>query len=494
MGLMTGADYRASLADGRKVWLDGARVANVASHPAFSPMVDAVAAIYDLHHDPVHAEAMTFALPDGARGSRFYKIPESRRDLELRRQMTSTILERIGPTMDRFGDETVSPLFVVQDRKAWFDRFDPRYAAAAAHWLDRLQRENLFLTSGNTDPKGDRSKQPFEQKDPDLWLRVVRETDAGIVIRGAKFETGAPYAHVAFVKPTVGAWIEANRDYAVACIVELNAPGVRHLCRAPLTAGGAAQADPFEYPLTARYDEIDTLIVFDDVLVPWENVIFSRTPELAAMIRSEFARWAAHGFLTRCLAKAELLVGAALLCAEQAGTLGIPAVRTKVTELMSFHKTIQAFLHASEAACETTESGFVMPNQAIQNAGRIYCTQTYGQAVTTLRDIAGGQAVMLPSRAMLDNPEIGADIAKYFAAGAFGAEERLRTLHLVRDLTASAYAGRAQAYQMFAETPVFAQQAALYATYDRDRARALAQSLCQPADERAADGVWEAAE
>jgi 4-hydroxyphenylacetate 3-monooxygenase len=478
MGLMTGSEYRASLDDGRKVWIGGERVESVAHHPAFLPMVDAVAQIYDLHHAREFREVMTYALPDGSRGSRFYKIPESREDLTLRRQMTTAVLREVCPTMDRFGDETVSPLFVIADRGDLFDRFDPRYRANGLAWLDRLQRDNLFMTSGNTDPKGDRSKQPFEQDDPDLYLRVVKETDAGIVICGAKFETGAPYAHVAFVKPTVGNWVEQNRDYAVACIVKLNSPGVRHICRMPLTANGAANAEVRDHPLSARFDEIDTLIVFDNVLIPWEDVIFSREPELAALMRSEFARWAAQGYLTRSLSKADMLVGTALLYAGQVGTIDAPATRSKISQLMMFKQTIEAFLIAAETACQPSRSGYAMPNQAIQNAGRIYCSQTYGQMVQHLRELIGGQPVMLPDHAMLDHPEIGADIRKYFTVGRHNAADRLRVMHLARELTASAYAGRVQAYQLFAETPIFAQEAALYATYDREgslgRARRLA--------------------
>jgi 4-hydroxyphenylacetate 3-monooxygenase len=478
MGLMTGRDYRASLDDGRKVWIGGERVDSVANHPAFSPMVEAVSKIYDLHHEAEFRDVMTFALPDGCRGSRFYKIPESREDLTLRREMTTLVLREVCPTMDRFGDETVSPLFVVADRGDLFDRFDLRYRANGLAWLDRLQRDNLFMTSGNTDPKGDRSKQPFEQDDPDMYLRVVKETDAGIVISGAKFETGAPYAHVAFVKPTVGNWVEQNRDYAVACIVKLNSPGVRHICRMPLTAKGAANAEPRDFPLSARFDEIDTLIVFDNVLIPWEDVIFSREPELAALMRSEFARWAAQGYLTRSLAKADILVGTALLYAGQAGTIDAPATRSKISQLMMFKQTIESFLIAAETACQPSRCGFAMPNQAIQNAGRIYCSQTYGQMVQHLRELIGGQPVMLPDHAMLDHPEIGADIRKYFRVGRHDAADRLRVMHLARELTASAYAGRVQAYQLFAETPILAQEAALFATYDREgslgRARRLA--------------------
>ena len=214
MPLLTGPAYRDSLRDGRAVWIGGERVADVATHPLFQPMVDTVAAIYDLHFAPDLQDVMTFVRPDGTRASRFYKIPETPDDLRLRRDMTMAVLDRVSPVIDRFGDETVTPLFVINDRKALLDGFDPRYHRAGQHWLDLLQTTNWFMSSGNTDPKGDRSRQPAEQADPDLYVRVVRETADGIVIRGAKFETGAPYAHVAFVKPTVGVWNEANRDYA----------------------------------------------------------------------------------------------------------------------------------------------------------------------------------------------------------------------------------------------------------------------------------------
>lgn len=479
MGLMTGREYRASLNDGRQVWISGHRVAgSVADHPVFASMVDTVAKIYDLHHDPAFREVMTYTLPDGTRGSRFYKVPENSQDLTLRRQMTTAVLQQVCPTMDRFGDETVSPLFVIKDRGDLFDRFDPRYRANGEAWLERLQRENLFMTSGNTDPKGDRSKQPFEQDDPDLYLRVVKETAEGIVICGAKFETGAPYAHVAFVKPTVGNWVEQNRDYAVACIVKLNAPGVRHICRMPLLPGASGEADLRDHPLSGRFDEIDTLIVFDNVLIPWDDVIFSREPELAQLMRSEFARWAAQGYLTRSLAKADILVGAALLYAEQVNSINTPAVRSKISQLMVFKQTIEAFLIAAETACQPSRSGFAMPNQAIQNAGRIYCSQGYGDMIQHFREIIGGQPVMLPDHAMLDSPEIGAYVRKYFRAGGYDGAARLRVMHLARELTSSAYAGRVQAYQLFAETPVFAQEAALFATYDKagslHRARRLA--------------------
>ena len=481
MPLLTGSAYRDSLRDGRQVWMGGERIADVTAHPAFRPMIDAIAQIYDLHFHPETRDVMTFTRDDGVVCSRFYKIPESVEDLRLRRHMTMAVLDRVCPMIDRFGDETVTPLFVINDRAALLDQYDKRYAQTGRHWIKKLQETNWFMSSGNTDPKGDRSRAPADQHDPDMYVRVVRETDEGIVIRGAKFETGAPYAHVAFVKPTVGVWNEANRDYAVACIVKLNAPGVRHICRMPLNRDTDAPPG-MERPLTRRYDEIDALMVFEDVLVPWSDVIFSRQPDLAKMIRADFTRWSAQGFLIRSLAKADLLVGAALRTAEQSGTISLPPVRSAISQLMAFKSTIEAFLLAGEEAAQTSNSGYVMPHQAIQNAGRVYCTQNHHHMVQLLTNLAGGQAVMIPDQAMLDSPEIGPDVRKYFSTGRADAEERLQVLHLVQDLTASGYAGRMRAYQQFAETPLFAQEAALFETFDRDAAIARARAVIAAPD------------
>jgi 4-hydroxyphenylacetate 3-monooxygenase len=173
MGLMTGGQYRESLGDGRRVWIEGERVPDVTKHPAFAGMIDAVARIYDMQHEAEFAEALTFAGADGNRRSRFYKLPTAREELTLRRRMTLTVLDEVSPVMDRFGDETVTPLFVLADRKATLDRYDKRYAANVMGWLDELERTNLFMTSGNTDLKGDRSKQPYQQPDLDAYLRVV---------------------------------------------------------------------------------------------------------------------------------------------------------------------------------------------------------------------------------------------------------------------------------------------------------------------------------
>jgi 4-hydroxyphenylacetate 3-monooxygenase len=258
---------------------------------------------------------------------------------------------------------------------------------------------------------------------------------------------------------------------------------VRHICRPPLARTGGA----FESPLSARFDEIDTLIVFDRVLIPWEDVFFSRQPELANLIRSQLSTWGGHGFLLRSAAKAELLVGAACLIAEQTGLSNIPSIREKIATLMMFAETIRAFVHAAEAECEFTKGGLFRPNQSIQNAGRMFASSHYSAAVQVLRDLAGGTAILTPDRKTLDSAEVGSLVKKYFAIDDVTAEDRLRSLHLVSELTITPFAGRTQLYQMFAESPLMAQAAALYGTYDRasaiGRAAALA-GIAHPARQR----------
>ena len=149
-----------------------------------------------------------------------------------------------------------------------------------------------------------------------MLLHVVSETDNGIVVRGAKYETAAAYANQAFVKPTIANWGDAElSDYAVGFIADMGAPGIKHICR----TGFAGRAPAEDYPLSNRFDEVDTLIVFDDVEMPWENVLFYRHTRAAAFIRATLHRYSAFPFVQRILRLADMLIGAALHNARQTG-------------------------------------------------------------------------------------------------------------------------------------------------------------------------------
>ncbi len=196
----------------------------------------------------------------------------------------------------RVGDETVGEMWSLYDGRDVLNEVDPQFSINITNHIDRVLNTDIFHVSANTDPKGDRSKRPQDQ-DPDMLLHLVKETDQGFVVRGAKYETAAAYANQAFVKPTIANWGDDKlSDYALGFICDMGAPGLKHICR----TGFAGRAPAKDYPLSNRCDEVDTLLVFDDVLVPWENVLFYRHTRAAAYIRGTLHRYSAYPILCAC--------------------------------------------------------------------------------------------------------------------------------------------------------------------------------------------------
>ena len=193
---------------------------------------------------------------------------------------------------------------------------DPQFSANIRRHIQAVLEADPFHVSANTDPKGDRSKPPQEQ-DPDMLLHVVKETDAGIVVRGAKYETAAAYANQAFTKPTIANWgNSALSDYAVGFVCDLGSPNLKFICR----TGFAGRAPAADYPLANKFDEVDALVIFDDVLIPWENVLFYRHTKAATFIRATLHRYSAFAFVQRNLKLADMMIGAALFNVRQTGS------------------------------------------------------------------------------------------------------------------------------------------------------------------------------
>ena len=305
---------------------------------------------------------MSYASPDtGERNAIALRLPKTRDDWEDKRRAVDTVIGEIGGVVIRVGDETVGEMWSLYDGQDVLNEVDPQFARNITDHVLRAVVADPFHVSANTDPKGDRSRPPQEQ-DPDMLLHVVRETDAGIVVRGAKYETAAAYANQAFVKPTIANWgNEALSDYAVGFVSQMNAPGLMHICR----SGFAGRRPAADYPLANRFDEVDTMVVFDDVLVPWENVLFYRHTRAATFIRSCLHRYSAFPFVQRVLAIADMLIGTALHNLRQTGLENNPAVREKLAELACYRETINAHLTAAIALAEDSPGGLLMPNQSL---------------------------------------------------------------------------------------------------------------------------------
>ena len=203
------------------------RSTDVTTHPAFKPIVDVRARIYDMAHEEATRDAMSYV--DEATGQRCAvgsRLPLSRDDWRAKRHAVDTVLDDIGGIVTRVGDETVGEMWSLYDGQDVLNEIDPQFSENIRRHVAARRARDPFHVSANTDPKGDRSKRPQDQ-DPDVLLRVVGENDSGIVVRGAKFETAAAYANQAFVKPTIGDWGEATQsEYAVGFIADMGSPGM----------------------------------------------------------------------------------------------------------------------------------------------------------------------------------------------------------------------------------------------------------------------------
>jgi 4-hydroxyphenylacetate 3-monooxygenase len=460
--IRTGEQYRESLRDGREVWINGERVKDVTRHPMFKPVVDIRARIYDMQHEAAHRDVMTYE----EKGERFAignRLPREQKDWMDKRKAVDAVMYEVGGVVTRVGDETVGEMWSLWDGKDILNEIDPRFAANIERHIHESIAHDPFHVSANTDPKGDRSKPPQEQ-DPDMLVHVVKETDAGIIIRGAKYETAAAYANQAFLKPTIANWGDAKlSEYAVGCIVKMNASGVKHICRTGFTGRAPAR----DYPLSNKFDEVDTIVILDNVLIPWEDVLFYQHTRAAAFIRQTLHRYSAFPFVQRTLSYADLIIGAALWNAKQTGLDKQQAVQEKLTELAVWREGINAHLTASIVMGEQSPNGLLMPNQSLLMSGRCHALNNLPKMMHTARELCGGQICVTPDAAVFEHPETKKWMDKYYTINdEWVADDRRKLLVLARDLLNSDYAGHRLTFQLFAQAPPFAQSAAVYRTFD----------------------------
>jgi 4-hydroxyphenylacetate 3-monooxygenase len=461
--IRTGEQYRESLRDDRAVWINGERVKDVTRHPSFRPIVDARARIYDMAHDNKLASVMTYT-DDETRETNCigYKLPFTQDDWQAKRRAVDTVMKDLGGVVIRVGDETIGEMWSLYDGQDVLREVDPRFADNIKNHIWKALRSDTFHVSANTDPKGDRSKRPQDQ-DPDMLLHVVKETDAGIVVRGAKYETAAAYSNQAFVKPTIANWGDDKlSDYAVGFICEMNRPGIKHICR----TGFAGRAPARDYPLANKFDEVDTLLIFDNVLIPWENVLFYRHTRAASFIRGTLHRYSAFPFVLRLLYVADMMIGAALFNVRQTGLDQQQAVREKLALLACYRETINAHMTAAIALAEKSPAGLLMPNQSLLYTGRVHACSKLPEMMHLARELCGGQICVTPDSATFEHPETKPWMDKFYSVNEYWvAEDRRKLLAFARDLLNSDYAGHRLTFELFAQSPPFAHLNAVYMNF-----------------------------
>lgn len=460
--IRTGEEYKRGIRDGREVWVDGERVNDVTTHPALKPIIDIKARMYDMALEERYSGDLTY-VEGNEKYSIFYRPPTEQKDWHDKIKAVDHVMKDIGGVVTRVGDETIGEMWSLTDGRDVLAEIDSRFAPNIDRHIRAVIEKDVFHVSANTDPKGDRSLPP-QQQDPDLMVHVTRETDAGIIIRGAKYETAAPYADQAYLKPTVGAWAnEKLSDYAVGCIVKMGAPGVKHICR----SGFANRSSAKDYPLSNRFDEVEALVVFDDVLIPWEDVFFYRHTRAAQFVRSTLHRYSAFPYVLRLLYTADMMIGAAMWNAKQTGLDKLQSVREKLADLVCYREGINAHLTASIAMAERSPGGLLMPQQSMLYAGRVFACSQLPAMMHIARELCGGQICITPNADAFEAEGSGKWLNKFYSLNEqWQADDRRKLLAFARDLLNSDYAGHRLTFVQFAQAPHFNHLAAVYNSFD----------------------------
>jgi aromatic ring hydroxylase len=435
--MRTGGEYRDALRDGRRVWVMGeGLVEDVTLHPATRPMVDEYVAWYDRHQDAAWQDVvLTPPEAGGARAPWAFALPKSSADL---RAMGRSYSATIFPTA---GNMTHTPgygnLIALGIRDAVRQRdVSPEQLASATRYRDDIARTGRFLTfcAGAATIGARLHEDPAAR----AALRVVRETDAGLVLRGkVGMHTSPVYAEDVYI----GSHSGIDRDgHRATFVVAVNAPGVTVVCRKM----SARHSNPFLAPLSSRFDELDGQLWLDDVLVPWERVFLTEaSPE-------PIASWCFWHQLYAWLAKAEFTLGLALACADAMGLKEHEPTIEYLMDLVIDVQTVRSCQTAAEMDPELTADGYCVPGRAHVAAGSIAMQKARQRMAEILRIVPGSSLVVAPSDKDLAAPEVGAGLAESFGGGAYTALQRAALLQLASDHVASALDGRESAFELHA--------------------------------------------
>jgi 4-hydroxyphenylacetate 3-monooxygenase oxygenase component len=448
MGIRTGSDYVASLRDSREVWLDGDRIADVTADPRLRAMPLSLAELYDLQHLPEFAARLTFSSPTtGASVGLSHIQPRSAVDLRRRRDMVKIWMDRVGGMMGRTPDFINVMVAAFAAGHAYFASSRAAFGQNILAYHEHIRARDLALTHSLVTPEIDKSKPIFAQPG-DIAMKVVRETDTGIIVSGARsIATLAPFADeiLIFPSPARIAPSEDSARYVVGFAVPVATPGLRVICRPSLVMPGARVTD---HPLSARMDEMDAVVWFDNVLVPWERVFLYRDLEAANRIRMLAASHGMHQTNTKNLAKAEFLLGIALTVAESTRADRQPQVQNLLAEMINGVETIRGLLRASEVDCVPGPENTVLPDEQPLWAIRAMFPAFNARMVEILQLLGAGNLVLAPGVAELAGGAGGA-VAAYCAGAALPAERRLALLRLAWDASCSGFAGRQVLYERF---------------------------------------------
>ncbi|MGN7455318.1 4-hydroxyphenylacetate 3-hydroxylase family protein [Paenibacillus pasadenensis] len=467
--MSAGSRYLERLNDGRNVWIGGKPAGDIREHEALRGTARSVAAVMDLQDDPELGPRLTYRTEDtGARANRAFQNPRSPQELAGRREAFYLWSAATFGVMSRIGGFYRAQLAAWHERRSLIAAEQPQFPDKLDAYFRYVRDNDLLLTAAGHDPQVDRSKLTSELGDAYAALRIVRETEDGLIVRGSKMiATGAPYMDEIMVSPHSPKQ-QAEHRYAVMFAVPVSYPGLHLVCREPFHA-----EDTEDHPLSGRYDELDAVLVFDDALIPWERVFIHDDPAAIWKIRSDrlAASLSIHENIARLLAKLEFTAAVGQELAESIGIARFGHVQAKLSELQRQAESVRALLLAAEDGAERHESGVREPRLAPLTTAKNLGNRYYPRAIEILQQLSGAGMLQTPATARELDTLAGGALAPLlhsaYGGADRGAPERVRLLKLAWDLVGSPLGARHELYERFYAGDPARTYAAQYAEYDK---------------------------
>ena len=444
---LTGQEFLDSLHDDREVWIYGERVKNVTLHPAFRNSARMLARMYDALHDPQKASALT-TQTDTGNGSfthKFYKVPKSTEDLIGSRDAIAEWARISYGWMGRSPDYKAS-LTGTLGANAEF--YEP-YQENAQRWYRQTQERCLFLNHALVNPPIDKGKSPDEVQD--VYVQVEKETDAGVVVSGAKVvATGSALTHhnfIGFYGPTP----LGKPEMAIFAMIPMDSAGVKLICRPSYELHAATMGSPFDYPLSSRLDENDAILILDKVLIPWENIFLYRDLEKANAFfpgSGFIPRFTLHG-CTRFAVKLDFLAGLLLKAIEAVGSQDQRSAQVQVGEVLAWRHTFWGLTEAMTKTPDQWVNGALQPNTEYGLAYRALAPVAYPRIKEIIEQTISSGLIYLNSHAVdFKTPELRPYLDKYLrGSNDYDAIERVKLLKILWDAVGTEFGGRHELYE-----------------------------------------------
>lgn len=443
---MTGDEYIKSLQDDREVWIYGERVKDVTTHPAFRNSIRMAARLYDAMHKPELQDKLMVPTDTGSGGKTmsFFRTPHSVEDLKQDRIAIETWARMSYGWLGRSPDYKAAFLGTLGGMPDFYEPFQEN----AKRWYKESQEKVLYWNHAIINPPVDRHLPPDQVGD--VFMKVEKETDSGLIVSGAKVvATGSAITNYNFIAH-YGLPIK-RKEFALICTVPMDAPGVKLISRASYSHQAAVMGTPFDYPLSSRMDENDSVFVFDKVLIPWENVfaygdvekINNFFPQTGFINRFTF-----QGVI-RLATKLDFIAGLLMKALEIAGTQDFRGVQTRVGEVLGWRNMFYALIDGMTLNPDAGPNGTVLPKLDYGLSYRMFMSIGYPRIKEIIeQDVASGLIYLNSSALDFKTPEIRPYLDKY-VRGSDGVEavDRVKLMKLLWDSIGTEFGGRHELYE-----------------------------------------------